>query len=886
MSHWHTYTIPDLAKELQTDPKQGLSLKDIPGRISQYGYNQLPEGKTTSLLSIFFSQFKSPLIAILGLASVILFVLHEYIDASIILFVLIFNSVLGTIHEGRAQRTLAALKNFLKGEAVVIRDGEEMIVADREVVPGDLLIVREGDKICADARIIVSNGLRLDESSVTGESLPVDKDAKALSEKRLPLPDCINMLYKGTNVVAGNGMAIIVATGIATEIGSISQKIEGMDTEMPLKRQITGLSRVIVFITIGICGLLFFVGVLSGKDVITMFETVVSLSVSIVPEGLPVILTLVLATGVWRMSKRNALVKKLQAVEALGHAKILAVDKTGTITKNELCVKKFITPKGLYDVEGIGYSPEGGILKDGKKISIADHEDASKLIQIATLLANADLFEIDDSNQWTVRGEPTEAAMLVLARKAGYRREELERIHSRTAEIPFHYQRKYHAILTNDGREERIAIAGAPEVLFEKTKFLSESKKQELINYVEEYSNKGYRVICIATKKPVTGSVFDPDVIHGLTFLGLLCLQDVIRPEVASAVRQAQEAGIRIVMMTGDHKLTAMAIARDAGIYHEGDHVLTGEDLETMSKEELSTALATASVFARVTPDHKMTIVQGYQQRGEVIAMTGDGVNDAPALVAADLGIAMGKTGTDVAKEAADIILLDDNIASIVAAVEEGRTIYKNIKKVLLYLFSTNLSEVLLILCTLFLGLPLPLFAAQIIWLNLVTDSFLDVAIAMEPKNKNVLSSSERITSSSLIDSLMIQRIIVMSVPMAFMALFLFALELQTNPIKATTFAMAVLAVSQWFNAFNCRTALQSVFFTNPLSNRPLLGALVIVIALQLAAVYSPFLNTILHTTPLALTDWALVFVCASPVVFIEEIRKALARLSIRLQLN
>jgi len=305
-----------------------------------------------------------------------------------------------------------------------------------------------------------------------------------------------------------------------------------------------------------------------------------------------------------------------------------------------------------------------------------------------------------------------------------------------------------------------------------------------------------------------------------------------------------------------------------------------------MSKEELSTALATASVFARVTPDHKMTIVQGYQQRGEVIAMTGDGVNDAPALVAADLGIAMGKTGTDVAKEAADIILLDDNIASIVAAVEEGRTIYKNIKKVLLYLFSTNLSEVLLILCTLFLGLPLPLFAAQIIWLNLVTDSFLDVAIAMEPKNKNVLSSSERITSSSLIDSLMIQRIIVMSVPMAFMALFLFALELQTNPIKATTFAMAVLAVSQWFNAFNCRTALQSVFFTNPLSNRPLLGALVIVIALQLAAVYSPFLNTILHTTPLALTDWALVFVCASPVVFIEEIRKALARLSIRLQLN
>jgi len=878
---WHTKAIPEILDALHSC-EHGLTTEEATERLKKYGLNKLPEGKVSSFPVIFLHQFQSSLIYILLAASAIVFVMGETIDGSIILAVLLFNAIVGTIQEGKAQNTLRALNKFVETKATVLREGKELIVSDGEVVPGDIIILQEGEKAPADARVIVATNLKVDEAALTGESGPVHKIADTLEKGDLPTAEQKNMVFKGTHILAGNGKAIVVATGIETVIGKISKEIVAIDTEIPLKANIRYLSRLIVITVASISTLLFLLGIVSGKSVKEMFTTVVSLSVSVIPEGLPIVMTLVLATGVWRMSKRNALVKKLQAVEALGQARVIAVDKTGTITKNEMVIQKVYVDENFFEVGGVGYEPKGEIQLDGSVIDSVNHPELLFAGKIAAFCANAHVLFSEEEKIWRVTGDPTEAAMLVLSSKLGFHKDDLERESPLVSEIPFDYKLKYHATIHRLDGQKFLAVVGAPEIILGlsqkiwhggKSHHLSKEEKQELESVFLSMSQGGLRVVALAETSDAP-EILVPEEIKSLTFVGFFGMKDALRLEVAEAMQKTVSAGIRVVMITGDHKVTAQAIAKEAGIYQDGDTILTGQDIDAFSDAELSEKLAKASVFARVTPEHKLRIIKAYKARGEIVAMTGDGVNDAPSLVAADLGVAMGKVGTEVAKEASDIVLLDDNFGSIVSAVEEGRSIYKTIKKVILYLFSTNWGEALTITGALLLGYPLPLLPAQIIWLNFVTDGFLDVALAMEPKEEGLLRGNFERPKKYLVDKLMAQRMFVMAVPMMIGTLFLFKGYFENDLAKAWTISLTTLAVFQWFNAWNCRHESKSIFQMNPFSNKFLVGATLVTISLQLLVIYNPLMQKFLRTTPLEFSEWLIIVPIAASIILVEEIRK------------
>lgn len=878
---WSEQEISTVFEELRSDGN-GLSKDEAARRLRDEGANALPETKPDGLFVLFLRQFQSPLIYILFAASAAVFFLGDTADALIILAVLLFNAVVGTIQEGRAENTLRALKRYVETSATVIRDGVEEVIPDYEVVRGDILVLREGEKVSADARIIAASSLKLDEASLTGESEPVGKIADAIHRKNIPVADQRNMVFKGTNVSIGTGRAVVVATGLSTAIGKIAQTIATIDTEIPLKASIRQLSRAII-IVVGLLSIaLFLLGLFRGEEPITIFATVVSLAVSIIPEGLPIVITLVLATGVWRMSKRNALVKKLQAVEALGQARIIAVDKTGTITRNELVIREVWTENKIFTIGGIGYEPEGVVTVEDSVVDAANHPELLILGKMAALIANARVFFSEAESLWRVTGDPTEAAIRVFGEKIGFKKDDTLHESPLVSEIPFDYRLKYHAAVFSMEGKEVLVVNGAPETVFSLSTHIrkdgkdypfKEEDRAEAEKMLARMSGHGLRVVALAMREKFSGTLA-PDKVEGLTFVGLFGMQDILRPEVALAMERATAAGIKVVMITGDHILTARAIAKEAGIWHEGDELVTGAEMDEMSDTELMNRIVGVSVFARVTPDHKMRIVNAYKARGETIAMTGDGVNDAPSLVAADLGVAMGKIGTEVAKEAADIVLLDDNFGSIVSAVEEGRNIYKTIQKVILYLFSTSLGEALTIIVALLLGYPLPLLAAQIIWLNFVTDGFLDMALAMEPKEEDLLRGTFVRPKKYLIDRVMVERMVFMSLPMMVGTLYLFQQYAGTDIVKAWTISLTVLAAFQWFNAWNCRSESKSFFRKDFFSNRYLLGATVIVISLHMLAVYSPLFQGFLRTVPLTLSEWLMIIPIATSIIWIEEIRK------------
>lgn len=892
MALWHTEELSTIFRTLQTS-EAGLTAEEAARRLTEDGPNSFPETKPDGHLRIFVRQFQSPLIYLLLAASGAVFFLGEVADASIILFVLMFNAVVGTIQEGRAQNTLRALKQYVETTAAVIRDGVEMSISDYEVVRGDILLLREGEKVASDARVIVSNGMKADEASLTGESEPVSKITGALNESATsgagrPVAEQKNMVFKGTNIVIGNGQAVVVATGIRTIIGAIAKDISTIDTEIPLTASIRHLSHAVIGVVAGTCAILFVLGLLRGEDTITIFTTAVSLAVSIIPEGLPIVLTLVLATGVWRMSKRSALVKKMQAVEALGQARIIAVDKTGTITKNELVIREVWTNGKTFSIGGVGYEPKGTVMTGDSVVDAANHPELLLLGKMAALSANARVVFSEADKRWRVSGDPTEAAIRVFGEKVGFKKDDMVRESPLISEMPFDYRRKYHASVSAVDGNNFLTISGAPEAVLALCTQVWRDGKHHLLHHTDradiehmfvEMSGRGLRVVAMATREHFSESL-TPETIHHLTFVGFFGMQDVLRVEVAEAMARAASAGIRVVMITGDYELTARAIATEAGIWKEGDELLTGVMIDELSDAELATRVTKVSVFARVTPEHKLRIITAYKRRGETIAMTGDGVNDAPSLVAADLGVAMGKTGTEVAKEAADIVLLDDNFGSIISAVEEGRSIYITIKKVILYLFSTSLGEAMTIIGALVLGYPLPLLAAQIIWLNFVTDGFLDVALAMEPKEKGLLSSVFERPKKYLVDARMAQRMVVMALPMMLGTLFLFQLYVESDIEKAWTISLTALAVFQWFNAWNCRSESVSFFRTDFFSNRYLIGATLVVVSLQILAVYTPFLQDVLHTVPLGVAEWLMIMAVAPSIVLVEEIRKFFYRRS------
>ncbi len=877
---WHKKTIFEALEELHSF-ESGLKNEEALRRLAQYGTNTLPEARRDGLATIFFSQFKSPLIYILLAAALIVLAMGETADGAIIVFVLVFNAVFGTIQEGKSQNTLAALRNFVQTSATVVRNEKILILSDREIVPGDIVLLNQGDKVPADARIIDVDALKVDESSLTGESTPVLKTSEALKRLETSVSERKNIVFKGTNILSGTARAVVVATGMETEIGKISKAIASIDTDMPLKSSIKALSRLIIVTVLLISATLFIVGIARGLPLRVMFATVVSLSVSIIPEGLPIVMTLVLASGVWRMTKQNVLVKKLQAVEALGQANIIAVDKTGTLTKNEMTVEEIWVYGKRFTVMGKGYEPKGEILFEGKAIDPLEHGELLLAGRIALFGSDSHAMYVEDSNMWKVSGDPTEGALKVFALKLGFKDSEQGQ---KILDLPFDSVTKYHLVVRGSKEENFLSMIGAPEVLLslcdkmvlgKRSVKLNADTRKEIESVFSGMAEKGLRVVALAMRENV-GKV-NPDKLPPLTFVGLCGMKDPLREEVAGAVAKAHAAGIRVLMISGDYKITARAIAREAGLLG-GDGVLTGEDLKNLSEEELLERIKNCNVFARVTPQDKLRIVELFRKRGDIVAMTGDGVNDAPSLAAADLGVAMGKIGTEVAKEAADLVLLDDNFGSIVAAIEEGRNIYKTIKKVILYLFSTSVGEVLVIAGAIFFGLPLPILPAQIIWLNFVTDGFLDVSLAMEPKEDGLLRDGFRRPSKYILDPFTVKRMIYMGVVIATGSLLMFLWYLGNAPEKALAASLTTLAVFQWFNAWNCKSEKQSVFSSGFFRNKFLIGATGVIVLLQMFALYNPLMQKFLHTTPLALHDWVRIIIVASSILMIEEIRKLFDR--------
>ncbi|MEX1112434.1 MAG: HAD-IC family P-type ATPase [Candidatus Andersenbacteria bacterium] len=881
---WYAKQGEEVLAELYSS-QQGLSASEAATRLERYGPNALPEGKRDSWVLLFFRQFSSALIYILLIAAIALAIMGDTRDALIIAVVLLLNAIVGSVQEGRAQNTLLSLKKFAETTATVRRDNREMSFPSHEVVPGDILILSEGERIPADSRVLVSNGLKIDEAALTGESEPVHKQTDILPTKELPVTDQKNMVFSGTHIVAGSGQAVVVATGLETVMGHIAKKITTIETEIPLKAEIRQLAHVILFAVFALTIFLMGYGFVAGLPLEEMFKVAVALAVSGVPEGLPVVVTLVLATGVWRMSKRNALVKRLQAVEALGQARIIAVDKTGTITRNQMVIERVYVNGTHYSVTGSGYDTAGDIVNEESGVSARTAPEIQAAAHAAAFCASAHITYLADTKEWRVSGDPTEAALLVFGEKGGVSRDSLLREHPLLHEIPFSYENKYHATVYKWGAQAMSVVVGSPEEVLAlcqtiwspdgKSEAMDGAARENITQVIADMADQGLRVLAFATGEgDIRGDAGLTD--RRLTFGGLYGMKDGLRPEVHQSLKLAREAGAKVVMITGDHMVTARAVAREAGIYREGDEVMTGKDLVEMSDEKLATHLPRTTVFARVTPDHKLRIVQAYQRAGEVIAMTGDGVNDAPSLVAADLGVAMGGIGTEVAKEAADIVLLDDNFGSIVSAMEEGRHIYRTVRKVTLYLLSTGVAEVLTVLVAIIAGYPLPILAVQILWLNLVTDGFLDIALGMDPKDKGLLA--ERLKKPRLLNAVSIIRIFVMALPMVIGALWIFTHYLPEGLLKAQTMTLTVMAMFQWFNVWNCRSEYRSVFSSNPFSNLYLVGAQVVIILLQIAAVYTGFLQFILRTVPLAPDDWLLAGIVASSILFVEEGRKFIHR--------
>lgn len=859
---WHAKTSEETLKLLQTTSK-GLGVLEVKKRLRHFGRNVLPRPKTDSLLKLFLRQFQSPLVYILFIATAIVTLMEEYVDGGIILLVLLVNAVVGAFQEGKAAATLEALQKFISTSATVLRDGKEILIPDTGLVPGDILVLREGEKVPADARVLETSGLRVNESSITGESEPVDKQVDPILNKAATLAEKNNMLFKGTLITGGSGQAVVVNTGTQTEIGEISSKVAATTHEIPLQKHLRELSNLLIIIILGISTLIFFVGIAYGTPAREMFSTVVALAVSAIPEGLPIAVTLILASGVWRMSKRNALVKKLQAVEALGHVDVVAVDKTGTITKNELTAVALLIEKNHFEITGTGYEPEGQAVLGKQAVVPAEFPGLVTAAKIFALTSNAKVYKDSKDNTWQIAGDPIEAALLILGKKLGVDKEDLLQRYEQVEELTFDYKRKFHATVHKVGKKYLLSAVGAPEAILE---LCAGTKKQAVMAKVKKEAAKGLRVLGFAYQE--NAKPLSPEDHPKLKFGGLVCLQDQMQEGVAEAVKEVQEAGIKVVMLTGDNPVTAKSIAEQAGIATVASPIIHGHDLTSKKHGLTHHELTETSVFARVTPDDKLAIVAGYGKLKKTIAMTGDGVNDAPALVAADLGLAMGKKGTEVAKEAADIVLLDDNFSSIVAAVEEGRNMYMTIKKVLMYLLSTSLGELLSISIAVLLALPLPLLAPQIIWLNLVTNGFLTIAFGFEPKSPEIMKHKFNKPSRFLLDKASAIRMLVMGLTMAGVTLWIF-IGMEGDLTLRRTMALTVLAVVQWFNAWNSRTE-KSIFKTNPVSNPWLLVALVIVVLLQLCAIYLPFLQQILGTIPLTWKQWMLV-ISTSTFIFVAD---------------
>jgi Ca2+-transporting ATPase len=900
---YYDQDISSVFGELRTSVK-GLSPEDAEKRLEEYGKNELKEKEKVSVFRLFLSQFKSILILILVIAAIVSALLGEAIDAAVILFTVFLAGILGFVQEYRAEKAIELLKSLTSPEATVIRNGSEKKIPSTYLVPGDIILLQTGDRIPADARIIEEFNLKVDESSLTGESVPVQKVIDALPAGTSEA-DRNNMVYAGTAVAYGRGKAVITATGMKTSFGELAGLLGTIErSRTPLQESLDKFGRWIGGATIVIVAFVAVLGVFLGFPPLDMFLWGVALAVAAIPEALPAVVTVGLGLGVRRMVKRHALVRKLPSVETLGATNVICSDKTGTLTQNKMTVERIYVDRQILRVTGGGYDPDGKFLKgDSEKEDpevSGDDMHLRVLLLSAALCNDSNLYKEEDG--WKIRGDPTEAALVVAAAKAGFEKSELDSKYPRLAEIPFSSESKrmttFNKLDDFPGDvldSELVAFSkGAPEVILGsctkifldgEIKTLTHGQKQEILEEVKELADQALRVMAFSFRPFEEG--FSPEKISSgkipveraeedMVFSGLTGMRDPPREEVKAAIRTCEDAGIKTVMITGDHKVTAAAIARELGILKENDLTLTGSELDSLEEKEFEDRVERVSVYARVYPAHKLRVVEALKKKGYVVAMTGDGVNDAPALKAADMGIAMGITGTDVSKEASSMILTDDNFASIVSAVEEGRNIFKNIRNFITYGLTCHIGEVLIVLIAILGWQILPLMAVQILWINLITDGLPPMALSVEPPDRGLMRQKPRNVEEGLITRREITAGLGIGTLVTLQALIVLVWSLESgfSLSKLQTMVFTLVVFSEMFNAFNWRSDRYSVFSLGLFTNKALIYAVLTTVVLQLMVIYVPFLQLAFSTVPLSLPEWGIILALASTTLISMEIVK------------
>ena len=893
---WYKQSSEEVISALNSDLESGLKTADVEANAAKYGPNELTEQKGKSFLSKLKDQFSDFLVLILIGAALVSIFVGEVQDAVVILAIVIVNAFLGLYQEGKAEKSLEALKKMASPNAKVVRNGVTKVIPSADLVPGDLVILDAGDIIPADLRLVESSNLKVEEASLTGESVPVEKKSSSHFEVDTSLGDRLNMAYMSTIVTYGRGKGIVVGTGHDTEIGKIATMIQSFEEEItPLQRKLNQLGKVLGITTIIVCIAVFGIGMLQGREVLEMFMVSISLAVAAIPEGLPAIVTIVLAIGMNKMVKRNAIVKKLLAVETLGTTTVICSDKTGTLTQNEMTVVKVYTDGRILDVTGGGYDPVGEFLENGEKVELDSIGDLDTLFSISVLTNDANLEETDEG--YKIIGDPTEGALVTLAGKANIKKSEINKSYPRIEEIPFDSERKMMTTFHENYIPEKVVsfTKGAPDIVIDRCSHISmnnkvipftEELKKEVLTTMSNFSKDALRVLAYAYKEYESlPEEISPDLNERqMIFVGLTGMIDPPRVEAKEAIKLCKQAGIRTVMITGDFKDTAFAIAKELGMAETEDQAMMGDELNNISDEELKEVVKRIKVYARVSPEHKVRIISALRANSDVTAMTGDGVNDAMALKRADIGISMGITGTDVAKNTAEMILTDDNFASIVAAVEEGRIIYSNIKKFVFFLLSCNIGEILLVFISILLKWPVPLLPIQLLWLNLVTDSFPALALGVEKGDPDIMNDPPRSPDEPILDKSMIMGIAFQSIAIAAASLLAYKWGLDRfgfegeGLLQARTIAFATLIAAELLRAYSSRSDKFSLFKIGLFTNMTMVYATSFSFVLLLLVLYVPFLQPIFSTFALGFNEWKIVLAYAFIPLVAGELYKVIFR--------